>query len=323
MANTPNLDLEKPARGTLNWDTPLNSNMDKIDTVIVDHEAAANPHPTYLTQSEGDALYHGFDASTNDVASRLLVTPGADDQNAISVKIPNSTWGVSQAYGKGQAFEIIEEGAADVDDQSAAGSVIARIDRYGSFGTSGGLHIASGLRSAPPSFTQMMWLQPFVDIYGIVYDQLAAQASSFLLVRRSDATKALEVFGNAGIGAHWWYANDGTTPAAIIGAGDTGSTGARALFRSIGTTVTPLTLRAAVGQSVNILSVLDGAGTSVPVRINKDGYLAIRRTSAPADADVVTSELMFWFDNTPGSAKLMVKAKNSSGTVVSGSVALS
>lgn len=34
MSNTPNLDLEKPAHGALNWDVPVNSNMDKIDAHV-------------------------------------------------------------------------------------------------------------------------------------------------------------------------------------------------------------------------------------------------------------------------------------------------
>lgn len=44
--------------------------------------------------------------------------------------------------------------------------------------------------------------------------------------------------------------------------------------------------------------------------------------SQPADASISASQLVLWFDDTPGSAKLMIKAKNSSGTVVTGNVSL-
>lgn len=43
---------------------------------------------------------------------------------------------------------------------------------------------------------------------------------------------------------------------------------------------------------------------------------------AGADGDLAASEMTIYLDPTPGSAKLMVKAKNSSGTVVTGSVNL-
>lgn len=45
-------------------------------------------------------------------------------------------------------------------------------------------------------------------------------------------------------------------------------------------------------------------------------------TSAPADASLAAGELGIWFDSTAGAAKMMLKAKNASGTVVTGSVSL-
>lgn len=78
MPNTPNLDLEKPAHGSADWDTPLNSNFDKIDAgvelagAVSTHEAASNPHPTYLTAAEGDADYVEL---AGDTMSGELVVP--------------------------------------------------------------------------------------------------------------------------------------------------------------------------------------------------------------------------------------------------------
>ena len=56
--------------------------------------------------------------------------------------------------------------------------------------------------------------------------------------------------------------------------------------------------------------------------VDRDGRPRIRVDSAPLDADLITGQLALWFDTTPGSAKLMIKGKNSSGTVVTGSVNL-
>lgn len=46
-------------------------------------------------------------------------------------------------------------------------------------------------------------------------------------------------------------------------------------------------------------------------------------SSAPADASLVAGQFKFWLDATPGSTKLMIKAKDSNGAVRSGSVVLS
>jgi hypothetical protein len=45
-------------------------------------------------------------------------------------------------------------------------------------------------------------------------------------------------------------------------------------------------------------------------------------TTVPADDALVASELLLWFDDTNGAAKLKVKAKQADGTVKTASVAL-
>lgn len=52
------------------------------------------------------------------------------------------------------------------------------------------------------------------------------------------------------------------------------------------------------------------------------GRLATRRNVVPTNAEIQTGEAQIWFDSTAGAAKLMVKAKNASGTVVTGSINL-
>lgn len=65
-----------------------------------------------------------------------------------------------------------------------------------------------------------------------------------------------------------------------------------------------------------------GQTSNIVAAVKKGGHFSTRAHAAPADGDIATGEVTFWFDQTPGSAKLMIKGKNSSGTVVSGSVNL-
>lgn len=57
-----------------------------------------------------------------------------------------------------------------------------------------------------------------------------------------------------------------------------------------------------------------GIDESLPVRT--------KRSSAPSDSELSNGEVAIWIDPTPGSAKLMIKAKDSEGTVVTGEVVL-
>jgi hypothetical protein len=49
------------------------------------------------------------------------------------------------------------------------------------------------------------------------------------------------------------------------------------------------------------------------------GGVVLRSNVAPADADIPVQGAALWFDPTNGAAKLMVKAKQSDGTVKTGS----
>lgn len=89
----------------------------------------------------------------------------------------------------------------------------------------------------------------------------------------------------------------------------------------IDASITPLSIVQHVGQSVELVKVFDSDSFDV-FGINKNGYAYTRKLAAPADNEVVASQLMFWFDDTNGAAKLMIKGKSANGTVVSGEVAL-
>lgn len=52
------------------------------------------------------------------------------------------------------------------------------------------------------------------------------------------------------------------------------------------------------------------------------GPIGVTASSVPADADVPTGKVFWWFDSTNGAAKVMFKGKSANGTVVTASVAL-
>lgn len=81
-------------------------------------------------------------------------------------------------------------------------------------------------------------------------------------------------------------------------------------------------VRAATSQTADLNQSIDSAG-AVRVRVNKDANLIIRRNTAPADVDLNASEFSLWLDDTPGATVLKVKAKDSGGTVRTGSIPLS
>lgn len=78
----------------------------------------------------------------------------------------------------------------------------------------------------------------------------------------------------------------------------------------------------ATSQSGNLSEWQSVGGSTVYGTVSENGYFTTRKVAAPDDAELSTSELAFWFDATAGAAKLKIKAKNASGTVVTGEVAL-
>ena len=98
-----------------------------------------------------------------------------------------------------------------------------------------------------------------------------------------------------------------------------GSTSVEA--RAYDPTSLPLLVKGAASQSQDLVQIVDSAG-ALHSKFDKNGYFMTRKTAFPADGDLVAGELALWFDSTAGAAKLKIKAKNASGTVVAGEVAL-
>lgn len=123
-------------------------------------------------------------------------------------------------------------------------------------------------------------------------------------------------------GFSWKFENTLTTDAGVgIGAG--GTLGATSLFaRTNAAGQAGIVVRTGVGSpTANMLDLQDWNDLTLS-RFNKSGYFMTRKTSAPADADLATSEVAIWFDNASGAAKLKIKGKDSGGTVRTGEVVL-
>ena len=112
-------------------------------------------------------------------------------------------------------------------------------------------------------------------------------------------------------------ASGGTLARAILTEGGTVE------FQSGNAGAIGLILKAAASPTADRLQVMDSDGATIPLRINKNGYMLVANTSAPADAELSAGQMALWFDSTNGAAKLKVKAKQANGAVVAGEVALS
>lgn len=140
----------------------------------------------------------------DEISSRVLIRPSDDTDNAVVVKIPQTSWGTG-AYGTGQAFMLLREdytgtpqggGTATEPDRN----VIFRVDRNGGIGTAGGIHVATGLRlngrTAPNGG---IWVQNYVDAHGIILQAAnTAPVGSFAQCLLSDGTVMLDLKAPAG-----------------------------------------------------------------------------------------------------------------------------
>lgn len=83
----------------------------KIADAIEAHEGAANPHPVYLTQSEGDTRYAPL-GSTGGLAAYVHT------QSA-----PAMTWAINHNLGRYPSVELFNTGMQEIDAEIAHPSV--------------------------------------------------------------------------------------------------------------------------------------------------------------------------------------------------------
>jgi hypothetical protein len=73
-----------------------------------------------------------------------------------------------------------------------------------------------------------------------------------------------------------------------------------------------LIVQGAASQSGNLTEWKDSSG-AVLSTVSENGYFTTRKTAAPADAELATSELSFYLDNTAGFPRPTFKGKDSAG----------
>jgi hypothetical protein len=106
---------------------------------------------------------------------------------------------------------------------------------------------------------------------------------------------------------------------------NTGNTGAVPLYvRNYGSFSSAPAVHVVASSTPNadLMRFTASDQTTITSRIMKGGHIATRLNAAPADADLASGEVAFWFDSTSGAAKLKVKAKDAGGAVRAGEVAL-
>lgn len=112
------------------------------------------------------------------VEADILALPDTDSMNGVVVQAPNATWGVGQPYGSAQAFMVLRE-TGDPADDGPDGAVVMRINRYGGFGNTGGVHVAYGLRGPVgdpgAALSPAIWVQPFIDAVGLLLAKAETQ----------------------------------------------------------------------------------------------------------------------------------------------------
>lgn len=96
----------------------------------------------------------------------ILVEPESDLENGFIFRRPSASYGEDQIYGTAQSLLVIKEGGGEVQ----ADLILARLDgRDGAFGTTGGVHVATGLHAETGEEpTQGLWVQSVVDAVGII-----------------------------------------------------------------------------------------------------------------------------------------------------------
>jgi len=137
-------------------------------------------------------------------------------------------------------------------------------------------------------------------------------AEIFTVLKDGSASGALSVTASGIVAARFGssLSNAGNTASNAVNIANSG-TGAHSLLITRGASQT--------GEQIRMVD----SGGAVQSRFNKDGVFMTKVTTAPADADISTSEVSITFDNTAGASKLYIKGKNAAGTVVTGSVTLS
>lgn len=157
------------------------------------------------------------------VEADILSVPASPAQNGVVVQAPDAAWGVDQKYGSGQAFMVLRE-TGDPADDGPDGAVVYRVDRYGNIGTSGGVHVATGLRDMMPGTSQAVWIDPSQDVVPLfINNPLPSESPStrdFVVVYdQRDSSTPFRIHNNGTLlGRKEVVARDGQSQRTVVGA---------------------------------------------------------------------------------------------------------
>lgn len=140
---------------------------------------------------EQTILNADYGVTIDGVSTSVLVNDPGQNVNGFVFK-GNAV--AESGYGQGQAFLVLEPGTGDATDQTAAGSVVFRVDRMGNVGTTGGLHVATGMRWDDAAMTQAVWIDPSDNMVGLIITnpettESATWDKDFLIVRNVRGTE--------------------------------------------------------------------------------------------------------------------------------------
>lgn len=207
-----------------------------------------------VARKGGDLL-----GSVDTVDCEALVTPRSDLHNGFVVKVPSATWGDKggQPYGHGQGFMVLREDWSDPEIEPDR-NVLYRVTGMGDIGLAGNVHIATGLRQdAGYTATQAIWLDPELDVIGIVHTPISGANEPFAEVSRPGGGTLSTRLGGVTFSVEA-ILTDGSA-GAWIAHGDNGAFGTRAFFKPGGT---PLATTAA--HLAGSLGLAEVSGTSDP-----------------------------------------------------------
>lgn len=320
------------------WASPTVDASHSGSTHAATQAAAESTAASALTAHDSDSTsVHGitdtaqlaFKNAANTFTTGPQRVAPATDLRPLEVKLP--------AGGTKNAITVLQ-GSENGSESGAGSGVMARIGPDGAIGAQGA-HIQPGGNGFSPGLTAAMWVDPVDNVPGLLVDQASTTGTADLQRwRASDGTTYLLVNSvgllntlrgiQAEVGATASDTvlikkltsqtgralrvvdTDGTTDLFYLSAtgGIVSPTGAGNTNRMV------IVAGPSMTGALTAWTAADGA--TIFSRINKDGFIMTRKNAAPADADVATGELAFWFDSTNGSAVLKAKAKQADGTVI-------
>lgn len=270
------------------------ANVDGTDNCAIGREAlSSNTSGTYNTAVGQRSMNLNVTGSQNTaIGFRTLM--GANPQNSVAIG-----YGALQGAGSGST--------GNVGVGWSALNAVSNGDQNVGVGNASLINVTTGLNNVAMgthSLRSMITTSNNVGIgFETGYDPAGVLVNATVSGTRNTfvgtQTGAADSSDPSDVTVLGYRAVAGASGTAIGSGASAGGSGSTALGKGVSTTV------------ANQIAI----GTSAE-------HILLKTAAPPADASLAASQFTIWLDATAGAAKLMVKAKNASGTVVTGSVNL-